>query len=143
MLPKLTPVFPAGIFPMGIYIMMGLPEELYGEMLEVGHTASRHNIPDPLPELVGVAGRLLEVWRSDERTMVLFASMALAGPTNLRVTTGLLPEPVAEACWRLIRLLEYIARPRQKTPSQLSRAAGWTRKCIGRGRLWTRKCIGR
>ena len=31
----------------------------------------------------------------------------LAGPTNLRATTGHLPEPVASACWRLIGLLEY------------------------------------
>ena len=36
-----------------------------------------------------------------------FAAGMLAGPTNLRATTGQLPEPVASACWMLIRLLEY------------------------------------
>ena len=89
---------------------MGLPEELYFAMLEVGHCARRHKIPGPLAHtMVDTAQKSLELWRDDERTMVRFARKVLAGPTDLRVTTGQLPEPVAEACWRLVRLLEYLA----------------------------------
>ena len=38
-----------------------------------------------------------------------FTAMVLAGPTNLRGTTGQLIEPVASACWRLLELVEYLA----------------------------------
>ena len=89
---------------------MGLPEELYIAMLEVGHCARRHKIPGPLAHtMVDIAQKSLELWRRDERAVMCFAAGVLAGPTNLRVTTGQLPEPVASACWRLIRLLEYLA----------------------------------
>ena len=46
---------------------------------------------------------------NDERAAMRFATMVLAGPTNLRETTGQLSEPVASACWRLIGLVEYLA----------------------------------
>ena len=93
-----------------IALKMGLPEELYCAMLEVGHCARRHKIPGPLAHtMVSVARQELETWREDEKAAMRFAAMVLAGPTNLRVTTGQLPEPVASACWRLIRLLEYLA----------------------------------
>ena len=89
---------------------MGLPEELYSAMLEVGHCARRHKIPGPLARtMINTAQNSLELWRDDEKTLVRFARKVLAGPTNLRETTGQLPELVAEACWRLIRLLEYMA----------------------------------
>jgi hypothetical protein len=89
---------------------MGLPEELYFAMLEVGHCARRHKIPGPLAHtMIDVAQKSLELWRQDERAAMRFAAMVLAGPTNLRETTGQLPELVAEACWRLIGLLEYLA----------------------------------
>ena len=91
---------------------MGLPEELYSAMLEVGHCARRHGhsvSPGGLTHtMINTAQTLLELVREDERTMVRFARKVLAGPTNLRVTTGQLPEPVASACWRLLGLLEYL-----------------------------------
>ena len=91
-------------------VKMGLPEELFSVMLEVGHCASHHKIPGPLAHtMIDIAQRSLELWRDDERIMVRFARKVLAGPTNLRVTTGQLPEPVASACWRLLGLLEYLA----------------------------------
>ena len=89
---------------------MGLPEELFSVMLEVCLCARRHKIPGPLAHtMVDTAQKSLELWRDDERTMVRFARKVLAGPTDLRVTTGQLPEPVAEACWRLVKLVEYVA----------------------------------
>ena len=89
---------------------MGLPEELYFAMLEVGHCARRHKITGPMAHtMIDIAQKSLELWRDDEKTMVMFAHKVLAGPTNLRETNGQLPEPVASACWRLIRLLEYLA----------------------------------
>ncbi len=89
---------------------MGLPEELFSVMLEVGLCARRHKIPGPLAfTMIDIAQKSLELWRRDERAARRFAAMVLAGPTNLRVTTGQLPEPVASACWRLLGLLEYLA----------------------------------
>ena len=89
---------------------MGLPEELYSAMLEVGHCARRHKIPGPLAHtMINTAQTSLELWRDDERAAMRFATGVLSGPTTLRATTGQLPEPVAEVCWRLIRLLEYMA----------------------------------
>ena len=89
---------------------MGLPEELFSVMLEVCHCASHHKIPGPLAHtMIDIARKSLELWRRDERAAMRFATMVLAGPTNLRETTGQLSEPVASACWRLIRLLEYLA----------------------------------
>ena len=88
---------------------MGLPEELYSAMLEVGHCARRHKIPGLAHTMVDTAQKSLELWRNDERIMVRFAHKVLAGLTNLRATTGQLPEPVASACWRLLGLVEYLA----------------------------------
>ena len=89
---------------------MGLPEELYFAMLEVGHCARRHKIPGPLAStMMDVAHKSLELWRRDEKAAMRGAALVLAGPTGLREATGQLPEPVAETCWRLICLLEYMA----------------------------------
>jgi hypothetical protein len=89
---------------------MSLPEELHFAMLEVGYCARRHEIPGPLAHtMISIAHKSLELWRKDERAAMRFAAMVLAGHTNLRLTTGQLPEPVAAACWRLIELLEYLA----------------------------------
>ena len=89
---------------------MGLPEELYFAMLQVGHCAHCHKIPGPLAHtMIDIAQKSLELWRRDERAAMHFAAMVLAGPTNLRETTGQLPVPVAEACWRLLELVEYLA----------------------------------
>ncbi|MEW7980833.1 MAG: hypothetical protein AB2813_13835, partial [Candidatus Sedimenticola endophacoides] len=78
---------------------MGLPEELYFAMLEVGHAARRRKIRGPLAgSMIDIAQKSLELWRRDEKTAMRFAKGVLAGPTNLRATTGQLPEPVASAC---------------------------------------------
>ena len=88
---------------------MGLPEELFSVMLEVGHCASHHKIPGPLAHtMIDIARKSLELWRRDERAAMRFATMVLAGPTNLRETTGQL-SGMASACWRLIGLVEYLA----------------------------------
>jgi len=89
---------------------MGLPEELFSVMLEVGLCARRHKIPGPLAfTMIDIARKSLELWRQDEKAAMRFATMVLAGPTNLRETTGQLSEPVASACWKLLGLLEYMA----------------------------------
>ena len=87
---------------------MGLPEELYFAMLEVEHSARRRKIRGPLAgSMIDIAQKSLEAGMM--KTAMRFAKGVLAGPTNLRATTGQLPEPVASACWRLISLLEYFA----------------------------------
>ena len=68
----------------------------------------RHKIP-LAHTMIDIAQKSLELWRQDEKTAMRFAAGMLAGPTNLRATTGQLPEPVASACWRLVRLLEYLS----------------------------------
>ena len=88
---------------------MGLPEELYFAMLEVGFCARRYKIPGPLNAMSDIAQQSLELWRRDEKAAMRFVAMVLAGPTNLRVPTGQLPEPLASACWRLLGLMEYLA----------------------------------
>ena len=68
--------------------------------LEVGHAAakSKHKILGPLALLmIDIAQNFLVLWRQDEEAAMRFAAMVLAGPTNLRATTGQLPEPVASA----------------------------------------------
>ena len=91
---------------------MGLPEELYSAMLEVGHCARRHKIPGPLAHtMIDIAQKSLQFWRQDEKTAMRFAAGMLAGPTNLRATTGQLPEPVASACWRLVHQADLLFLP--------------------------------
>ena len=81
-----------------------MADELYLTMLE----ARRHKISGPLAHtMIDIAQKSLELWWRDDKTAMCFAAGVLAGPTNLRATTGQLPEPVASACWRLIGLLEY------------------------------------
>ena len=76
-------------------------------MLEVGHCARRHKIPDPLAHtMIDIAH---EFWRQDERTAIMFARLVPSRPINLRDVTAKLPVPVAEACWRLINVLQYLA----------------------------------
>ena len=87
-----------------------LADELYLAMLEIGHAARRHKIPGPLAHTMSdIAQKSLELWRQDKRAAIRFAAGMLAGPTNLRATTGQLPGPVASACWRLVRLLGYLS----------------------------------
>ena len=70
----------------------------------------RHKIPGPLAHtMIDIVQKSLELWQQDERAAIRFAAGMLAGPTNLRATTGQLPEPVPFACWRLVRLLEYLS----------------------------------
>ena len=89
---------------------VGLPEELYCAMVEVGAVACRHKVPGPLAcTMTDVAQKSFDLWKRDEKAAMRFVAMVLSVPTNLRATTGWLPEPVCEACWRLIELLEYLA----------------------------------
>ena len=47
---------------------MGLPEELYCAMLEVGHCARRHKIPGPLAHtMIDIAQKSLQLWRKMRR----------------------------------------------------------------------------
>ena len=89
---------------------MTLVDELYCAMVEVGNCARRNKIPGPLAStLIDTPQKSLDLRRRDERSATQFASMVLAGPTDLRVATGQLPELNRSACWRLIGLLEYAA----------------------------------
>ncbi|MEW8689136.1 MAG: hypothetical protein AB2556_25220, partial [Candidatus Thiodiazotropha sp.] len=89
---------------------MSPSEELYFAMLRVGWQAKRHKIPGPLAHtMIDTAVNSLEAWRRDEKSAIRFAAGVLAGPINHRATTGQLPGPVAEACWRLIDVMEYLA----------------------------------
>ena len=63
--------------------MMGLPEELYSRMLEVGLAARCHKIPS-LSVLIDIAQSLLSLWQQDEQPAMCFAAMILTGPTNLQ-----------------------------------------------------------
>ena len=58
---------------------------------------------------IDIAQKSLELWWQDEWAAIRFEVGVLAGPTNLRATTGQLPEPVASPCWRLVGLLEYLS----------------------------------
>ena len=102
-------------FSAPVYSIMGLPEELYFALIDVGYTARRCKVPGPLSQtIIDIARDCLETWREDERTITRFAVMVLSGPTALKRmraavrTNNQLPEPLAEAYWRLIRLLEYL-----------------------------------
>ncbi len=89
-----------------------LADQLYMAMLEIGYCARRNKIPGPLARtLIDTAQKSLDLWRQDEKAAFRFARMVLSGPTDLRVTTGQLPEPTRSSCWRLIGLLEYMASP--------------------------------
>ena len=94
---------------------MCLSEDLYFAMVEVGICARRHKVSGPLADvMMFVAQNSIDLWWRDEKAAMRFATKVLSGLTNLRATTGLLPEPVRTACWRLIGLLEYLAgRDRQ------------------------------
>lgn len=89
---------------------MGIPEELYFAMLEVGYCARRYALHDLSRSMIDTAHRSLEIWRSDEKEAMRTSARILSGKANiLRETTGQLPEPLASACWRLIELMEYLA----------------------------------
>ena len=89
---------------------MTIVDELYIAMLEVGYCGRREKIPGPLAHtLIDAAHKSLDLWRRDERAAMRFAVMVLSGPPDLRVSTGQLPELTADACGRLIILLEYKA----------------------------------
>ena len=88
---------------------MGLAEELYFALIDVGYTARRSKIPGPLSQsMIRTARDWLEVWREDERAVISFASMLSSGVQHMVRMNNQLPEPFVDACWRLIRLLEYL-----------------------------------
>ena len=84
--------------------------EVYFALREIATSARRDRLPGPLARsLIDTAYKLLDLCQHDERCAARFAAMVLSGPTNLRHSTGQLPEKTAKACWRLISLLEYLA----------------------------------
>ena len=93
-------------------IVMSLPDELHFAMLGVGWQAKRHKISDPVARtMIDVAQKSLDLWRRDERVAFRFVRLVMARPSMIRNGVAKLPWPVAEACWRLINLLEYPADP--------------------------------
>ena len=69
-----------------------------------------HKIPGPLARtMIDVAQKSLDLWRRDERAAFRFARLVMSRPSMLRNSVEKLPWPVAEACWRLTRILEYLA----------------------------------
>ncbi len=65
----------------------------------------------PAPRPPGPNGCDAQIWRplaARQKGLPRFAALVLSGPTNLWAMTGQLSELVCEACWRLIKLLEYI-----------------------------------
>ena len=98
-----------------------LEVELHAALLDVASAARREKVPGPLARTMhDVGNKMLDLCQRDERaagrfaTLVAgqFATLVLSGQTNLRETTGQLPENTARACWRLIRLLEYLSNGR-------------------------------
>ncbi len=96
---------------------MGQAEELYFALIDVGYTARRCKITGGASMLEGMivtARDWLETSREDERTLISFASMLLSDPSGVLTPQSLcavrdqLPEPFVDACWRLLRLLEYL-----------------------------------
>ena len=91
---------------------MGQAEELYFAMVDVGYTARRCKTLSQT--MIDTARDWLETWREDERTLISFASMLLSDPSGVLTPQCLcavrdqLPEPFVDACWRLLRLLEYL-----------------------------------
>ena len=89
---------------------MTLIDELFCTMVAVGDCARRNKLPGPLARtLIDTAQKSLDLWRRDERAAFRFALMVLSGLTDLRVSTGQLPEATQSTSWRLVRLLEYMA----------------------------------
>ena len=66
--------------------------------------------PDPLARtMIDVIQKSLVLCRRDERAAFCFARLVISRPSIIRNGVAKLPWPVAEACWRLINLLEYLA----------------------------------
>ena len=87
--------------------------ELHDALLDVACAARREKVPGPLTRTMhDVGNKMLELCQRDERAAGRFATLVLSGQTNLRETTGQLPENTARACWRLISLLEYLSNGR-------------------------------
>ena len=56
--------------------MMGLPEELYFAMLEVGHCVRRHKIPGSLANaMIDSVQKSLDLWQQDEKAAMRFAAI--------------------------------------------------------------------
>ena len=92
---------------------MALPNEnlvkdVWFAMWEVQTHARREKMPGPCRDLGKLANRCFEVWLMRPGALETFARGVLSGPTDLRATTGQLPAGLADACWRLITLLEQI-----------------------------------
>jgi len=92
---------------------MALPEEslvkdVWFAMWEVQMHARREKVSGPLRDFGKLANSCFEQWLTRPGALETFTRSVLAGPTDLRVTTGQLPAGLVHACWRFITLLEYI-----------------------------------
>ena len=64
-------------------------------------------------EISKKANRTFEILFARHGVLKAFGSGVLSGPTDLRIVTAELPEHTAQACWRLLDLLESITDGRQ------------------------------
>ena len=85
---------------------MTLVDELYCAMVEVSNCAKRDKLT---LNLIDIAHRAVNLGRQDEKLLFRFASIVISLSTNFRAATSQLPEETANACWRLMDLIEYIA----------------------------------
>ena len=84
-----------------------MAEELYYAWLDVGYTAKRCKMPGPLSQTMIVTAR--DWQRRREQASVSFAVSMLPYIRDMVRAQAQLPEPFVDACWRLIRLLEYLS----------------------------------
>ena len=82
-------------------------------MWQVQYAARYDNVPGSLRNFGKIANRNFEIWFTPHGVQKAFASGVLSGPTDLRIVTAELPEHTAQACWRLLDLLESITDGRQ------------------------------
>ena len=89
---------------------MTLVDELYCAMVEVSNCAKRDKLK---LNLIDVAQRAVDLGRRDEKLLFRFASVVIAlfatEFPNFRVATRQLPKDTANAYWRLMDLIKYIA----------------------------------
>ena len=87
---------------------MCLSEDLYSTMVEVGNCARRHKIPGPLADaMISAAQNSIDLWRSDEKDVMIFAFVCGAYFGHIRgivKLTGFLNQQQVDA-WFVFGLL--------------------------------------
>jgi len=85
-----------------------LVKDFLTAMWEVQYAAWYENVPSSLRDFGKIANQNFEIWFTRHCGLKAFASGVLSGPTDLRIVTAELPKHTAQACWRLLDLLESI-----------------------------------